>query len=52
MRPKMKPNRLRNIYKSLTNTVLFVNTTIGLSEELFLVSGVFYALVYMIINAL
>ena len=34
----MRPNRLNNIlYKSSTNTVLFVNATIGFSENLFLV---------------
>ena len=34
----MRPNRLSHIYiKSSTNTVLFVNTTIGFSENLFLV---------------
>ena len=33
----MRPNRLSHIYKSLLNTVLFVNATIGFSENLFLV---------------
>ena len=34
----MRPNRLSNIYKkSSMNTVLFVNATIGFSENLFLV---------------
>ena len=34
----MRPNRLSHIYKSSMNTVLFVNATIGFSENLFLVS--------------
>ena len=33
----MRPNRLSHIYKSSMNTVLFVNATIGFSENLFLV---------------
>ena len=33
----MRPNRLSNIKKSSINTVLFVNATIGFSENLFLV---------------
>ena len=33
----MTPNRLSHIYRS-HNTVLFVNATIGFSENLFLVS--------------
>ena len=36
----MRPNRLSHIYiyKSSMDTVLFVNATIGFSENLFLVS--------------
>ena len=33
----MKPNRLIHIWKSNMNTVLFVNATIGFSENFFLV---------------
>ena len=33
----MRPNRLSHILKSSMNTVLFVNATIGFSENLFLV---------------
>ena len=33
-----RPNRLNHIQKSSMNTVLFVNATIGFSENLFLVS--------------
>ena len=35
----MRPNRLSHIYKSRMNTVLFVNATIGFSENLFLVNN-------------
>ena len=33
----MRPNRLSHILKSSMNSVLFVNATIGFSENLFLV---------------
>ena len=36
----MRPNRLSYMYKSGKNTVLFVNVTIGFSENLFLVRSV------------
>ena len=37
----MRPNRLSRIWKSSMNTVLFLNATIGFSENLFLVFIIF-----------